>query len=400
MLAPEDGLVILGGFDSARVDGEFTEMNYKPCPFCVTIGSIEYSNGSNIESLINEPLDARIEASSDSLVLPNESFDRFRSIVGATYDANNYWFIMQEDASLGNLTIKLSNGYTTIIPGYELFSKPRDYDEDGWYWITEQDVTIGLVANTSSSIGTLGLPFISQNYFVIDHERQEWRMGKARTNGGRQAIADPIVAAIEPICAVDDAAPAGSAKSGTNAGAIAGGVVGGILGLALIIFAIWFFRRRKARHNIKKRGGTAADETGTLPPAYEKSPKVLDVPDDNDKARPTEMSTTGQSDPRFSMSELPGATAHPAEISPNSDGDPRYSMSELPGARTHPVELSPTSPSSDPRYSMSELPSTIEPSSSGSLLAGQSLQELPSVSESSEGLTTAKHAQKGPVELP
>jgi hypothetical protein len=364
--SPEDGLLVIGGWDTARVDGELTDMNYTDaCPNCFIVDSLTYTapDGGS-EDLITEPLGFQLESAIRTIWVPQDAYNRFTNFTGATPQANGS-LTMPIDAPLGNLTARLANGYESVIPADQLFTKPRDYNEKGEYEIYNHESTLVQLQNVTVpddavifARGVLGLPFLSQNYVVMDHVKRQFRMGKAKRSDSNQVLlgAAPEVV-IESICPDDDAPPSSSSGGGgsSNAGAIAGGVVGGILGLALIAFAIWFWRRRQRRataaastkSNDNTPGGVTSDEETLSPPAYEKDPKP---------AIPT------------------GSSNDPAEISPTVvDGgdDPRYSLSELPSARD------------------------IDG------LEGKKVQELPAPMEGEEGRVGAERKfLQGPVELP
>lgn len=329
--APENGELLIGGWDTARVEGEMTEMEYySGAALSVVVDSITYTTPDGTsDELLREPLDCLVEAAVRGIHVPQSAMDKFNNVTGAPYNATSEYNNMPPAASLGNLTLTLSNGYKTTIPWEELFTQPRDYNEAGEYGIIAPEITMPQIFGLKEipgaedvEIGVLGTIFFSQNYVIIDHARGEWRMGKAKNTAKLGPLDGPHVPSVESICAPDDA-PAKSSDGeggGSNAGAIAGGVVGGVLGLALIIFAIWFFRRRQRKRtaaaaaaNTTAGAGTAAAATGTgakgeespSPPAYEKEQKVVSPMGTADN--PAEILPAGQDDPRYSTSELPSA---------------------------------------------------------------------------------------------
>lgn len=307
---PADGLLVVGGYDAGRIDGNLTDLPYNPQrPASFEIESMVYETEQGSDSLLDGPLTAYLESFIEVISIPQEAWEKFRDASGGEYNPELGMLVMPPDARLGNMTVKLSNGFETTIPSHELFTKRRKTDDDGQIYIDNPEETISVVFNATSfddQIGAIwGYPFLAQNYLFMDHIRQEFKIGKARTEIGmmRGSILDGslIEKQIETVCAPDDEA-SGGGGSGSKAGAIAGGVVGGVVGVALVAFAVWFFLRRK---RAKAAAGSSEKQSPTelgqpLPPAYQENkdthPKAADM------GSLVEMSPEG--DPRYSMSEL------------------------------------------------------------------------------------------------
>ncbi|KPI44611.1 uncharacterized protein AB675_8726 [Cyphellophora attinorum] len=301
--SPEDGLLVIGGWDTARVEGDLSDMEYSDdCPNCFTVDALTYTTpDGRSENLITEPLGFQLESAIRTMWVPQDAYDRFTNFTGATPQANGS-LTMPIDASLGSLTVRLANGYESVIPADQLFTKPRDYNEKGEYEIYNHESTLVQLQNVTVpddavifARGVMGLPFLSQNYIVMDHVKRQFRMGKAKRSDSNQVLlgAAPDVV-IESICPDDDAPPSSSSGSGggSNAGAIAGG------------------RRAKAAATTKPAiAPSSSDEEGQSPPAYEKDPKPAiptGSPNDPAEISPTVVSAGGD-DPRYSLSELPSA---------------------------------------------------------------------------------------------
>ena len=311
--------MVIGGYDTARIDGELLDLPYNgDCPTCLTVESLVYETSNSTEDLIDEPMTFGLEAYGGVIGLPQAGYDRFQEFTGSTFNPDLGLLNIPDDAPRGNITARLSNGHITTIPAHELFTYWRTLDDDGRLNIMQENGTVVLLQNITTGSdavsGILGWPFISQNYFVFDHERQELKIGKAKKGGGLAAVLDgtTIEPSIEAICPLNDG---GSGGGGSNTGAIAGGVVGGIAGLALILFGVWFFLRRRKR----ARAAAAATGPNATPAAVE------------DQKPPTAQQAKGGNlvTPSEKADFKGGADmgSSPVEMSPETD--PRYSMSEL-----------------------------------------------------------------------
>ena len=266
MTNAHDGLLTIGGYDTARVDGEFTTFpTFDDCATCVVVKNITWvweGGSTSLFSNDSEILQVGLEPFTKGINLPQNMFEKFIEASLGTFDPDLRLITYPVDAvPQGNLSVTLSNGYETTILGDELFSKPRLYNKEGVYEISNETVTIGLVNNftTAGYVASWGMPYLTMNYLLMDHDHQQFKMAKAV----RGDFGDSGGALISTICGPEsvptgNAGPGNSSNlntgndkkdGGSNAGAIAGGVVGGILGLALIIcgFGYLFWRTNKKR---------------------------------------------------------------------------------------------------------------------------------------------------------
>lgn len=281
---------------------------------------MEYETENGTETLLDEPIIAWVESFAQVVSLPQDAWERFRDITQATFDPELQMLTMPPDGPpLGNLTVTLSNGFQSTIPSHELFWPQRTISDDGRLEIANPEDTLSAIVNITSfdrEIGAIwGYPFLAQVYMVVDHAREEFKIGKARTtiDATRESILDGalIQTNIQTICASNDDSSSGS---GTNAGAIAGGVVGGVAGLALILVGIWFFlRRRKAKAAATSSGSSSGEPPKKTPAEMEDQSPPAYQPAAGGAAK--DAGSTGQSPPTV------------VEMSPNDD--PRFSMSEM-----------------------------------------------------------------------
>ena len=286
LINPHDGLLAIGGYDTARVDGEFTTFpTFDDCATCVQVKNITWlweGGSTSLFSNDSQILQIGLDPFTKGINLPQDMFEKFIEASLGTFDADLSLITYPPDAvPQGNLSVTLSNGYETTVLGDELFSKPRLYNENGTYAVSNETVTIGLVTNLTSAgyVASWGMPYLTMNYLLMDHDHKEFKMAKAI----RGDFGDSGGALISTICGPEsvptgNTGPAnssnvdtGSSKhsGGSNAGAIAGGVVGGLLGLALIIcgfgYLFWRANRKKKeqhhpemQHQNSHYGGTTA----------------------------------------------------------------------------------------------------------------------------------------------
>jgi hypothetical protein len=282
MDAPEDGLIVVGGWDSGRVEGDMVDLDYdQGCTFCARVESMTFDTGNSSTELLEAPFRAIMHTSA-VVTLPSAAFNRFQEasqVVPSELDPTFYR--LGPDSTTGNVTVRLSNGYETTIPSYELFRRNRQVSDSGSLALMDEETYCYIAngTNTTPDDSLFGLPFLSQVYFKVDYDRQTASIGTARHLTLLDQLNGATGEQLETICPPEGAArPASqsssSSGSGTNTGAIAGGVVGGIAGLALILFGIWFILRRRRRRNASHTTPTATEPKPTThdndapPPSY------------------------------------------------------------------------------------------------------------------------------------
>jgi hypothetical protein len=264
---PVDGLLVIGGYDIARVDGDLTTFGTSPkCPTCVLVTNITYNSVSGSSSLFSnssETLEVALEPFERSLELPQDIFDNFAHVSQGTWnDSLGALTYPRANPPEGNLTITLLNGYTTVIPASELFSMSRLYDSSGVYSISDPDSMIAEVGNYTEPqyVPSWGIPFLTMNYMVVDYEKDTFQMAPAvRTDFGSEGgalIKALCTGVVSSSTSSPTPTPTGQPTAPTSAapiarhnhiGAIVGGVVGGVAGLALIAAVIFFILSRRKK---------------------------------------------------------------------------------------------------------------------------------------------------------
>ncbi|KIX05333.1 uncharacterized protein Z518_06205 [Rhinocladiella mackenziei CBS 650.93] len=268
---PIDGLLVVGGYDTARVTGEFTSFpSLDGCYTCLQIEDLSWETDSGSISLFNgsvSALQVSLNPWSETLQMPQELWESFAQVTDGVYDPTfDRLTYLASSTPNGNLTVSVKDGYKSSIPASELFTFPRYYDSMGNYTTYNETYKRALIVNYTNLdteynyLATWGMPFLTMNYLVMDVEAKEFRLAEAV----RQDFANQGGAFPTSLCTggppVDSPTPPPDDGDGTPIGAIVGGVVGGVGGLLLIALGMFlFFRRRKRR-------GQSAPQTAALPP--------------------------------------------------------------------------------------------------------------------------------------
>lgn len=258
--SPVDGLVIVGGYDEARVKGDFSNFTaYSNSPFFVEITDVMWeSSPGNVTSLFSNataPLYGNIEPFFRTIFLPPDVYTNFQSASNGTYNATLGELVYNSSSiPTGKLTITLSNGYRTEISGSDLFDYPQDYDNTGVEAVTNWDLVYAKVQNydyyPEFSLA-LGVPFMTMNYVIADYENDMFMMAPAVREDFGQSTARNL----QPLCTQNHPPPPPPPPPPhpppphNSTAAIAGGVGGGVGGLLLIggLIALFFCLRRRKR---------------------------------------------------------------------------------------------------------------------------------------------------------
>ena len=263
-LSPVDGELTVGGYDPARVAGNFTTFplgNWslqQACPLQVTVSSITYDhpNGSS-DSLLSENMIACVEPFQDRFTFTPYVASRFANITNYNSSYTNLTY-PTSNAPDGSITITLDNNYTTVIPNSELVTLHRGSDQSGRYAITNSSIVdTAIESNANSNPATvqplLGGMYLTFNYLLVDYESGQFQMAPAvpgthiSNPQSLKTICTPTPSPSQSASPAPIASPAPSKSSHT--GAIAGGTVGGVAGLAIIgAFIFLFLRHQRRRH--------------------------------------------------------------------------------------------------------------------------------------------------------
>ena len=130
---------------------------------------------SGIKLLDNGSMIACVEPASERFVFPPDITTQFALATGQNSSAYPSMTYPASNRPIGNLTITLSNGYTTTITNEELFTYERGSDANGRYAIINNTVVQAGVSDTrgkdpSSITPTLGGLYLTFNYLIVDYD--------------------------------------------------------------------------------------------------------------------------------------------------------------------------------------------------------------------------------------
>ena len=272
-LAPVDGLLTIGGYDSAKVAGDFITFplgnwtQQQPCPLQVNVRSIVYDlpNGTSIP-LSSGNMPACIDPFQDRFSFPPAVVNKFTSITNHSSSFNGSLNYPTSNAPDGGLTITLDNNHTTVIPNSELVTLLRGSDQFGHYVITNTSLVQTEIAKSQPDNvqTTLGGIYLTFNYLLVDYESRQFQLAPAVA-----ASSVPTTRAVKQICtptapAVNTSSPHSSYHS-NHTGAIVGGTIGGVAGLVIVGMLAFLVRRHLQRRKARAQTREPDGRTGSQP---------------------------------------------------------------------------------------------------------------------------------------
>lgn len=335
-----DGLIIIGGYDEARIAGNLTTFPSNPeCPLLVNITDISYNTDNGSTSLFanrNQVLAGCADPYYHVLELPVSMWSRFVNITGgllnttlATLNPGLITYPLNSRPS-GNITVTLSNGYQTVIPNLEIFGLWHYWNSEGAYTVLDDSPWVAsIVPDAPGSPAVIGFPFTTMNYYIVDYEHNEYHMAPAnRENFANNDQAQLLKTACTP-------APTTSASSSSSAttvaltaahhsdvGAIAGGVVGGVVGLALIVGILAFFLSKR-RHPEKQEEAPTKAELGGVGRVKPPPTSTTDTAE-TATSEPSELATPAQVHLSKWLSASQSDHVHEVEVRKNDQLPPLH----------------------------------------------------------------------------
>jgi hypothetical protein len=278
---PQDGLLVVGGYDESRLKSAATTFPmFSDCPTCAILTAITYDVGTTSTTLFaaaTDTLIVHIDPFSKDIRLPAEMLQTLAAAEKtAVWNATSRHFeLPTTPAPAGTITITLSDmgtplgdaskpsvaKYKSVIPASELYNRPRAYNAAGLLEVNNATVFNMAVTNQTNhagaiSIGTLGLPFFTQNYLVVDPNARTFQLAPAVVAPAAAAGAD---AKIKQVCRV---LPGIKPKS--QVALIAGAAVGSIIGtLLLVALFLWLRKRRQNKGSSRHSRGESDAPTAT-----------------------------------------------------------------------------------------------------------------------------------------
>ncbi|KAK2060621.1 hypothetical protein LY76DRAFT_509645 [Colletotrichum caudatum] len=305
-LYPRDGQLIVGGYNEARFNASHVT-NFRmwganapvACPLQVTIADIILTN-KNGDHPLTDPgvrIAACIDTVHNSFTFTPAIFNKFQQIGNNTGNGNVTGFSKEafdessfpvgREPLIGTLTIRLTNGYTTVIPHYELVSHVRGTDSRGKYAVlnnTRLSTTISSgISDLGENVPILGGVFLSQNYLHVDYDAGTFWLSPQVANG---TLPDRITAA----CNGTSSAGASTSEFILQVGVPVGVGAGVVFFVGLLIWS----RHRKRKPQTP--GSIPRNEKRDAPDAMSSTTMLANFGYSND---PTTSSSTSLAVPNY-----------------------------------------------------------------------------------------------------
>ncbi|KAH5722283.1 hypothetical protein HBI17_252120 [Parastagonospora nodorum] len=277
---PQEGLLVVGGYDETRLKSAATTFPmFSDCPTCAILTAITYDVGSTSTTLFaaaTDTLVVHLDPFSSDIRLPAAMLQNLAAAEKtAVWNATSRHFeLPTTPARAGTITITLSDmgaplgdaskpsvaTYKSVIPASELYNRPREYNDAGLFEVNNATVFNLAVTNQTSAepqagavtIGTLGLPFFTQNYLIVDPEARTFQLAPAVVAPAAPAGAD---AKVKQVCRVLP-----GAKPKSQVAAIAGAAIGAIAGTLLLVgLFLWLRKRRQNKEKDSPRHSCDSD---------------------------------------------------------------------------------------------------------------------------------------------
>jgi hypothetical protein len=253
---PDYGSMILGGYDSARLESTSSNLSISLTgENNQTLGVIVQSiitTGNGVSALLPQTITAIIDSTVPELWLPQESCDLFAQAFGLTYDNNTSLYTLnstQHSTLLGQnpaVTITIgANSSTSSSSATQNIKLPYaafNLNVSVPYYNTSTPVfPLRVAANASQS--TLGRTILQEAYLIVDWERQNFTIGSVVHSNSSSDVVRILPKADEVTVTISKP----SSSSGIGTAAVAGIAVG-IVTLVLILGGLALFlsiRRRR-----------------------------------------------------------------------------------------------------------------------------------------------------------
>jgi hypothetical protein len=273
---------------------------FSDCPTCAILTAITYDLGSTSTTLFaaaTDTLIVKLDPFSSDIRLPAAMLQNLAAAEKtAIWNATSRHFELPTiPAPAGTITVTLSDmgtplgdaskpsvaTYKSVIPAGELYNRPRAYNVAGLLQVNNATVFNMAVTNQTGAItiGTLGIPFFTQNYLIVDPEARKFQLAPAVVAPAAPAGAD---AKVKQVCRVLP-----GAKPNSQVAAIAGAVVGSIMGTLLVVtLFLWLRKRRQDKGSQRHSRGDSDAPTATsqnpivarMPTHHSSESESLDLP--------------------------------------------------------------------------------------------------------------------------
>lgn len=280
MNRPQDGELVIGGYNQARINGPFHNfslgMNYhlkEPCPLQVLLtnvivrdakgrnSSLIPDTGNRVPACINPAENAFLFTKSMYATWAkvthhpsNPPADGSQNFSSQTYPRDAQQYIL-------DLIVVLDGDYEVVIPHHELISLERGNNAQGLYDVVNSSRIQAAVQSTGDGdvfdFPILGGVFLSQQYLLVDYINKRFGLAPAVVDRD-VAVASQIISTCADNSTLTKipslaSAPSSHGQHKLSAGAIACLVIGIIIAKALLIALVIYLYRRKQAKNIRDK---------------------------------------------------------------------------------------------------------------------------------------------------
>ncbi|EPS43421.1 hypothetical protein H072_2617 [Dactylellina haptotyla CBS 200.50] len=265
----DSGSIVIGGVDLDKFSGQFTIWSNFDLPGIVTTPAARVLLGSNITTIPDSKIALTlVNPFTPFLWLPDDLLNALVEVLGATLISTIGAYGIPCNTQIDptwNIEFTFDKLVITM-PMQHLVSTVTSQGNACFLYLQP----ISQYSITGYNISAiLGGPFFRAAYVVVNPSDNTTAIAMANPNVTTEAIVALGGTFGTPLSALVGNAPtptpsetgstSANPKKSTPVGAIVGGVVGGIAAIALIIAAIWYFRRKKQQPNAAPPAPPAPD---------------------------------------------------------------------------------------------------------------------------------------------